>query len=375
MKRGLYLTAYDLSNKSDGVAKKIISQVSCFERHGIEMEVVDAACLTRMQVNSIRNNISVLCGMSYSTDLLFSYVANMSNIEQFDFLYIRKGFCDKTQIEALEKIKKRNPRIKILLEYPTYPYDKEIRGRRKFIALPIDKKYRLELKNYIDRAVTFSDDEELFGAKTLIISNAIDYDRVKIINPKTHDGINLIAVAFFGKFHGYDRLLEAMAREKELVDKYSIHFHLVGDGFAIKQYKALVERFGLEENVSFHGRLFGDELDSVYDISDIAIDTLGRHRVGCYYNSSLKGKEYGAKGLPMVSGVRTDLDKYGENFYFRVSADEEPISIQAILSFYFSLIEKETKKQLADRIRSTTKKYFDYDVSFDPVLKYVTEIK
>lgn len=371
--RGLYLTAYDLTNKSDGVAKKILSQIACFKRFGIDMTIVDASNLQNVDVDPVKNFISRGLGTSYQTDLLYSYVAKMPNLSEYDFMYIRKGFCDKRQIEALRQIRAQNANLKILMEYPTFPYDKEIRGRKRLVALPIDQKYRKDIARFIDRAVTFSDDSELFGAKTLVISNAIDYDRVKISQQIEHDGVNMIAVALFGIFHGYDRLLMAMARDKELVQSRKIHFHLVGDGFAIKNYKDIVKKHSLEKYVTFHGRLGGELLDKVYDICDIAIDTLGRHRVGCYYNSSLKGKEYGAKGLPMISGVKTDLDKYKEDFYFRVSADESPIALKSIIDFYDDLVSKESKKHLSERIRNTTKKYFAYDVSFKAVLDYVAE--
>lgn len=371
--RGLYLTSYDLTNKSDGVAKKILAQVACFERFGIEMTVVDASDLQNIEVDPVKSFISKGLGTSYQTDLLYSYVAKMPNLSEFDFMYIRKGFCDKRQIDALRQIRTQNAKLKILMEYPTFPYDKEIRGRRRLVALPIDQKYRQDLAKYIDRAVTFSDDSELFGVKTLIISNAIDYDQVKVCQQVKHDDVNMIAVALFGTFHGYDRLLMAMARDKELVQSRKIHFHLVGDGFAIKSYKDIVKKYALEEYVTFHGRLGGQSLDEVYDICDIAIDTLGRHRVGCYYNSSLKGKEYGAKGLPMISGVKTDLDKYNEDFYFRVPADESPIALKTIIDFYDGLISKESRQHLAERIRNTTQEYFAYDVSFKAVLDYVME--
>lgn len=371
--RGLYLTTYDLTNKSDGVAKKILSQVACFEKHDIEITIMDASNLQEITLNPVMKCISRGLGTSYQADLLYSLVAKLQDLSEFNFIYIRKDFCNKKQIDALRQIRTQNAKLKILMEYPTFPYDKEIRGRRRLVALPVDRKNRLDLAKYIDRAVTFSDDSELFGAKTLVISNAIDYDRVKISRQIEHDGVNLIAVALFGTFHGYDRLLMAMARDKELVQSRKIHFHLVGDGFAIKNYKNIVKKYSLEEYVTFHGRLGGQSLDEVYDICDIAIDTLGRHRVGCYYNSSLKGKEYGAKGLPMISGVKTDLDKYNEDFYFRVPADESPISLKSIISFYDGLVSKESKRHLAERIRNTTQKYFAYDVSFKAVLDYVME--
>ncbi|MFK5655764.1 hypothetical protein ACIA4K_04025 [Lactobacillus delbrueckii subsp. bulgaricus] len=67
--------------------------------------------------------------------------------------------------------------------------------------------------------------------------------------------------------------------------------------------------------VSMVGKKEKEELDYYYNICDIGIDSMGRHRSNVYYNSSLKGKEYLAKGLPIVLGVTTELD-YIKDFRF-----------------------------------------------------------
>ena len=40
--KGVYFTTYDIRNQSDGVAKKILSQIKCFQDADIDMEIVDA---------------------------------------------------------------------------------------------------------------------------------------------------------------------------------------------------------------------------------------------------------------------------------------------------------------------------------------------
>lgn len=369
-KKGIYVTSYDLKNQSDGVSKKITYQIDCLEKNGFEVIKCDLNSVPYTFKTTIGKAFEKVFGYSYiSTYLLENLAENF--LDKVEFIYIRKDFCNKKQIDALKKIRKKNPQIKILVEYPTYPYDDEIRGRRKYFALPIDKRNREKMQSLINRTVTFSNDEKLFGTQCLNISNAIDYDKVKIREIKKHEGINLIAVALFGKFHGYDRLIRAMGEDIQLVREYNVYFHLVGEGYALKEYRKLVKKYRLEERVIFHGRLCGFDLDEVYSIADIAIDNMGRHRVGCFYNSSLKGKEYGAKGLPIISGVETDLDKYGENFYCRVPADESLIDIKGIIDFYENVYKQQNAIDVARSIRTKTSNYFSFNIAFKPVIEYI----
>lgn len=371
-KQGVYITSYDLQNQSDGVSKKIIYQIDCFKRNGFDVIEYDSNSMKYTLKTALGILVEKIFGYSYTSSNLLN-VLSKEKTGKIDFVYIRKDFCNKKQIDALCRIRYNNPDVKILVEYPTYPYDEEIRGRRKIFALPIDKKNRDKMKNYIDRAVTFSDDKILFGTKCLNISNAIDYSKVKIREIIQHDGINLVAVALFGSFHGYDRLIKSMGENRKIVEEHKIRLHLVGDGYAIKEYKDLVKYYHLENYVVFYGRLYGDKLDEVYNISDIAVDTLGRHRVGCFYNSSLKGKEYGAKGLPIISGVKTDLDRYNEDFYYRVPADESLIDMRCIVDFYQKIYTNRDAVDVAERIRETTSSYFNFDVAFKPVIDYLKE--
>lgn len=375
MIKGLYITSYDLKDKYNGVSKKINYQIECMRTNGFYVEILDYNSIPKSLITKTGLFIERLLGYSYRLNYLINSFLLKSDKElcDTDFLYIRKDFCNNNQIYYLNKIRKQNPKLKILVEYPTFPYDNEIHGRRKIITLPIDKECRKKLKKSINRAVTFSDDSLLFGVKCLNISNAIDYNKVTLKNHKNHSGINLIAVALFDRFHGYDRLIKAMGENIDIVKTNNICFHLVGDGYAIKEYKSLISTYNLESFVILHGKMFGQDLDEIYNISDIAVDNMGRHRVGCYYNSSLKGKEYGAKGLPIVSGVKTELDNLDEDFYYRVPADDSLIDLNEIIKFYHKMYDNKDPILIAKHIRETTNKYFNFEVAFKPVIDYIKE--
>lgn len=116
-----------------------------------------------------------------------------------------------------------------------------------------------------------------------------------------------------------------------------IQFQLVGDGPVLKEYEQLVKKYQLEDKVTFHGRIAFSDLNRFYQTADIGIDSLARHRSGVFYNSSLKGKEYLAKGLPIISGVKTELDSENLSFYYKIPNDDTPLDIEKVIEWYDSL--------------------------------------
>lgn len=372
--KGVYLTTYDIKNQSDGVAKKILSQIKCFNDADIDIEVVDANNAPAGMYYALREKMARVLSTAYTTSCLYDYLIDNVDLMKIQFVYVRKGYCDMRQVRSLRRIKKINPNIKILMEIPTFPYDEEFGGRRKILTIPRDKKARMYLHECIDKIVTYSDDKMIFNTPTLRISNGIDYKRVSLKHSiNNHKGIHLIAVAFFDNWHGYDRLLMGMAKEKDIVKYNDLVFHIVGDGRALESYKEIVKENDLDKNVIFHGRLFGKKLDAVYDECDIGVDTLGRHRVGVYYNSTLKGKEYCAKGLPIISGVTTELDTMNCTYYHRVPANDEAISIKEVIKFYHSIYDGKDPDLIAKSIREESKHSFDFFHTFAPIIEYVKQ--
>ena len=159
--------------------------------------------------------------------------------------------------------------------------------------------------------------------------------------------------------------------------KRKINLHLVGDSEVLNEYREKVSCYKLNDNVIFYGKKYGEELDKIYDTCDLALDALGRHRSGVYYNSSLKGKEYCAKGLPIISGVKTELDYNKEySYYLRVDADESDIDMLDIIEFYDKIYNSnKTRKDIINFIRSYSEEYFDFKNGFNPIINYINNVQ
>lgn len=369
MKKMLYITTTQFDENSTGIGHKIYKQIELFKSLGFQVKVYNQFTDTRLMTRLLY--LLPFCNWKYS----YKEIAAEKNV---DAIYLRYFLCDAKLIEMLRTVRANNPSAKIVVEIPTYPYDGEI-----FCLAPKllkDHAHRMKMAGLVDRIVTFSDDAEIFGGPTVNISNAVDTDKIRInhfADPGNQE-IHLIGVAQFDFWHGYDRVIEGLYRYYQQGGKTPFVFHIVGYAKRKKlldDYKKLIEKYKLQEHVVFHGKQYGESLDQIYTQCSLAVDSLGRHRSHVEYNSSLKGKEYMAKGLPSISGVRTELDSVkGFPYYFRVPADDSPIDFRKVEAFYHSVYDGRSREQVIDEIRAYCDAHFTFEKAYHPLLEYLLAI-
>ena len=190
--------------------------------------------------------------------------------------------------------------------------------------------------------VTFSDAETIFGQRTIRISNGVDFDSIPLHDyHPVDDAIHLIGVAEVHLWHGYDRLIAGLGEysQREPSPKNMI-FHIVGgvdpfDLYGQGDYpgiQSLIDQYGLQQHVVFHGQLFGEELDKVFNQSCFAIGSLARHRTGITAIKTLKNREYATRGIPFIYSEQ-DSDFDSKPYIIKAPSDESPINISQILDF------------------------------------------
>ncbi len=374
--RGIYFTTIcniedDTDNTLPGIKEKIRRQVEFFRKHGVDLFYCYAGDKAKKSMFH-----------KYVNRLPFyrdRYRVNREMAAEADFIYVRKPLMiNMGLIDLLRKLRKENPKIKILMEVPTYPYDNEIKGIFQMLYLIKDRYARKRLHRYVDVILTFSEDKEIFGIKTINTCNGVDTKAASdALTGKTHpdDGtIRIMACARFDYWHGYDRAIEGLRSYiRDPRSDKRVELEMVGDGPMVDGYKELVEEYGLQEYVRFHGRLLGDDLTKVYAISNIGLDSMGRHRSGVFYNSSLKGKEYCAYGLVVVSGVKTELDNDESfDYYYRIPADDSPVDFNKLIDFYNTVTDNGRKREeVRKAIMQYASEHFSMDVVLKPVLDYI----
>lgn len=328
------------SDGSIGIKKKIHSQIEVLSKNDeAKVDYVwreDQRCVS--SITSINNQKCLK--MDESNKLLITNVVN-----EYDYLYIR---FQRFSISFLKLLKSFSKKSKIFLEIPTYPFIKEdiyslkdvFSNKRIVDTLKMINKIICNwflpqfAKKNIAYIVTYSDDKKIWGLPTLNISNGIPIYEFSGNNCCIDNKIHILCVSSCMRWHGYDRAILGLRDYYIDNPKEEVVLEIVGIGPEIPEYRRMISEYNLGKYVVLHGKVVGEDLNKIYETADIALDAMGRHRVGVYYNSSLKGKEYLERGVPIVSGVKTELDSL-ENFpfYFRVPADDSPIDIKEILYF------------------------------------------
>ena len=261
--------------------------------------------------------------------------------EGIEFVYAR---CFQNAspflISFFKKLKKAG--IRSVTEIPTYPYDQEFTGRSDWnmrLGLWIDKKFRNRLYKQMDAMVTFSDAVEIFGQRTIRISNGVDFDSIPLHSkePIANSQLHLIGVAEVHFWHGYDRLIAGLGEYYKNGGQREVIFHVVGGVHPNERYKAneyhpglqvIIDEYGIADKVIFHGTMFGKELDEVFNQCQFAIGSLARHRSGITVIKTLKNREYATRGIPFIySEQDSDFDHLP--YVLKAPADESPIVIHS----------------------------------------------
>jgi len=280
----------------------------------------------------------------------------------YDSIY---DYCKKHQIELVyarcfqnanpwlirffKRLRKAG--IHAVTEIPTYPYDQEFVGFpfQTRLNLRVDQLFRNRLSQQMDAIVTFSDAKEIFGQRTIRISNGVDFDSIPLHHPSSvlhhPPSLHLIGVAEVHYWHGFDRLIAGLGEYYSqqgagTSQRPDVYFHIVGgvapsemyDSVHAPGFAELIDKYKIKDRVIFHNQLFGQPLDDVFNQCQFAIGSLGRHRSGITVIKTLKNREYATRGIPFIYS-ETDSDFDHQPYVMKAPADESPVDIQQIIDF------------------------------------------
>lgn len=182
-KRGYYI-CYKTNTEFLGVDKKIDNQIKTLNSVCDCQKIV----IPREEKNVIR---SIMWRMPFgSFGRRYEYAFDQIQINgEPDFLYIRFVPLDRKFIRFLEELRKRYSSAKIMLEIPTYPYKGELLHNLTMVPFYFkDIFYRGQVKRYVDRIVTLTDDRAIFGIPTIHIMNGIIVDDIPIVSDRNTIG-------------------------------------------------------------------------------------------------------------------------------------------------------------------------------------------
>ena len=326
-----------------GVRKKVEQILKAFNELGIETDVAkftdrglefNGELLKEFSVNKIKR------GWENNAEV-HKILLKKVNFAEYDFAWMRVGLVLPWVFNFIKTSKKQNLRMKIFLEYGTYPFDEELTGFIKKLY-PVSEFYLKRLKNRVEKIITFCGQDEIKGIPCIKMSNGINAEEYiwNLESPEFSGTLNLIAVSSLHDWHAYDRVIAGIhSYYKNNLHKKNIkiNLHIVGEGEEKEKLEKMSSEFNLEDQIFFHGYKTGKELDEIFRKCHLAIGTLGMHRKNTLLDSSLKNREYCARGIPFV--LATDDPDFPEGLFFvkYVPDDESKIEIAQLVEFYKNL--------------------------------------
>ena len=342
MRKLLFLIFHGF-DPNNGISKKISYQVNALKACGMETHLcyMDET-VTKKRI--VDGTVIADYGNGVISKILkrteFSSISRYAQDNGMEFVYIRSNHnANPFTIQMVKQMKKAG--MKVVMEIPTYPYDSEYEAQGISRQIFQDKIFRNQLAEHLDAIVTFSDYEQIFGQRTIRISNGIDFNsvRVKTTINDTSKELNLIGVAEIHQWHGFDRLVKGLAQYYSQSQDYIVRFHVVGYFFSAEgeiAFRKFISDNHMDKYVILYGKKHGKELDDLFNKCDFGIGSLGRHRVGIDKIKTLKNREYAARGIPFIYS-ETDSDFDNRPYVLKVPADETPVNICKIIEFYHQL--------------------------------------
>lgn len=287
-----------------------------------------------------------------------------------DFLYIRQVYHDASFVRYLRDIKTQNPKVKIVYEAPTYPYDQQKAWSISSASFLLKERInRKKVAGLVDRIVTFYGQKSIWGVPCIPLMNGFDFSSVELVPRVYSSVIHIVSVAQTAFWHGYQFMIEGLKNYYESDGKEQIIFHMVGD--ALPEHKKTVESYHLSEHVIFHGKLSGQELFQVYGQCSLGLNVLGVPADHNPISSSLKSREYGAMGLPIVSSIPIDYLPENYRFLCLLPTENKAADITRITEFYHCVYDGIDPNEISAEIRNFAKKNCDMTITMRPVAEWL----
>lgn len=365
---GIFLTYpvhYEENHK--GIIRKINGQINAFRANGIAVSEI------QLPSSKFKLPMEVLKKIQW-----FPFINVWPRWEynrkysKFDFIYMRRPSAMSQPMRSfLLKLKKDNPKIKIILEIPTYPYDDEYIGIKKLLLYK-DRFNRIKLNGLIDKIAIVGYNKSissLWGIPVIQFDNGVDINNVKIYSRVKHEAIRILCVAMFAPRHGYERLIDGLHQYYNMNGRLNFELHFVGSGSEVKKYEKLVSKYSMSSRVFFHGNMYGNDLDKMYASCDIAAGSFGLYKVGVQSASALKISESLARGLPVIVGSEIkELRQSNFPYYLEFANNPTPVNFNLIENFWVRI---SCMLNINEYIRNYATQHFDLSNTMKPVFDYL----
>lgn len=368
----LFFTKINFGNKQNaGYHNKVRAQANALRKSGMQVDLMyfsNLECVLENPGSEQRQSFSSRLALLWYMFVKFPFSLQKN---RYDGLYIRHFLTNPLFLIMLLIFRLKG--TVIILELPTFPYAFEYRGWNKNRLLYLtDRLCSLFFRCFVSRIVTFSFDENIYGIATIRTDNGVEVDKIHFSEnvPEFHSEFRLLGLGNPRIWHAYERIIEGMKIYYESKPETNFIFEVVGQGGELEKYRQMVENYGLQDKVIFHGFQSGKALDEICSQCHMAAASMGMHRINVAKGeaSPLKAREFAARGIPFIAAY-TDKG-FPANFPYILSfpPDESDIDIASVISFYQKLVD--SHPHYRSEMRNFASQNLDWSSKMKPVADY-----
>lgn len=228
---------------------------------------------------------------------------------------------------------------------------------------------------YLENQISYLPNFEKTKKPKMVNGNGIEVSKYRLRQPPVFDG-RLLKIIFVGglyKSHGMHRLIEGLLKhDKYLRDnQLKVEVHIAGVSM-VNSYLMKYENNKHDGHIVFyHGFLSMGELDILMDKCHIAINSLSVHRIGQVVTSTLKSREYFARGIPFVTASE-DNDFSSDNFFIhKILSNESPVIISELFQFTERIY---SINDYSDKMREYADNFLDWKHKMEKLNNFLKSI-
>lgn len=275
--------------------------------------------------------------------------------------------------------KKASPRVVFVTEHQSKEIEELCATGLGRVVSPLIRMLRDRVFRHIDAVVGVTPEITRYEVDvagrplpSFTMANGIDVRAYPLRTPPP-PGAGTFRLLYVGShtasWQGLDRVLAGM---KARGADRNTELHIAGT--VTPDIRRLLDELRLGDRVTMHGYVAGDRLDRLFDMCDVAVGSLGIHRKGLTEASTLKVREYMARGIPFVIS-HTDVDVApGLPFVFHAPADDNPLDMAAVERF-----SRELRNMYGDTLGPSMRRYaeqrMDYRIKTRDLLHFIMSVK
>jgi hypothetical protein len=211
------------------------------------------------------------------------------------------------------------------------------------------------------------------GYRILVGGDAVKVSEYKLRTqiPDFNDDFNIIFLKGAGTkadFNGLDRVFNGI---RNYNGTFRINLYLFGRNLIHET--AMIKRLGIENNVILGKHIQKEEVEAFMNRIHMGISAMGLHRKGIKSTTTIKAREYFARGIPFIFGHNDpDISDSGTamSYCMELEANDEPLEFEKLISWYRTLKEDVLHPQ---EMRLFAENNLDYSVKMKRLKKYLDD--